>query len=332
MSDIDTGRRPTRPPYSGAVHVVSVMNYKGGVGKTTLTANLAAEIANGGYRVLMIDLDPQTNLTFSFYSVDEWNAELRAGRTIKRWYDGDLPGQDVALGELVLTPEKANTIVKENAGQLDLIASHLALIDIDLKLGAQLAGAVTLSEAKRKFLRVHGCLREALRAEPFRDYDIILIDCPPNFGLVTKTAIVASDHILVPAKADYLSTLGIGYLQASLDKLVREYNEYAEHDSGGDSPAERIDPRFAGIAFTMTQIHAGQPIIAQRMQIEEVGAAIAAPVFRSSIRNSPRYFADAGRDGVPAVLTMPLDDVVSRELRALSAEFVAALAGGGDRS
>ena len=308
------------------------MNYKGGVGKTTLTANLAAEIANGGYRVLMIDLDPQTNLTFSFYSVEEWNADLKASRTIRRWYDSDVPGQAVALAELVLTPERANAVIKENAGQLDLISSHLALIDIDLKLGAQLAGAVTLGEAKRKFLRVHGCLRQALRAEPFRDYDIVLIDCPPNFGLVTKTAIVASDHILVPAKADYLSTLGIGYLGHSVDKLVREYNDYAEHNSGEDDPAERIDPRFAGVAFTMTQIHAGQPIIAQRMQIEEVRGSVDMPVFQASIRNSPRYFVEAGREGVPAVLTMPVDDVVSRELRALTDEFVAALVGEGDRS
>jgi chromosome partitioning protein len=59
------------------VPVVSVMNYKGGVGKTTLTANLAAEIAHRGHKVLMIDLDPQANLTFSFYSVEEWQDELR---------------------------------------------------------------------------------------------------------------------------------------------------------------------------------------------------------------------------------------------------------------
>jgi chromosome partitioning protein len=305
------------------------MNYKGGVGKTTLTANLAAEIANDGRRVLMIDLDPQTNLTFSFFSVEEWDTELRAARTIKRWYDGETPCD---LAELVLTPERVNARVKENAGQLDLISSHLGLINIDLTLGAQLAGGVTMAESRRRFLGVHGCLRKALQAEPFRDYDLVLIDCPPNFGMVTKTAIVASDHILVPAKPDYLSTLGIGYLQHSVTKLVNEYNEYAEHGSGGDGPAERIDPQFAGVAFTMTQIHSGQPIIAQRMEIQEVESAVDIPVFRASIRNSPRHFVEAGRLGVPAVLTMTIDDPVSRELRALSAEFVASLAYGGERS
>ncbi|MEU8608205.1 AAA family ATPase [Actinoplanes sp. NPDC048791] len=318
--------------WGSLVHVVSVMNYKGGVGKTTLTANLAAEIASGGYRVLMIDLDPQTNLTFSFFSVEEWNADLRDTRTIQRWYDGDMPGQSIRLDELILTPERVNEVLKDSAGQLDLISSHLALIDVDLHMAARLGGGVTLAENKRKFLRLHGCLAEALRSPAFGGYDIVLIDCPPNFGLVTKTAIVASDYLLVPAKADYLSTLGIGYLKHSVAKLVEEYNDYVGHAPGAGAAGERIDPHIAGVAFTMTQIYAGKPIGSQRMQIDEVRAVGEVPVFEATIRNSPTYFAEAGRDGVPAVLTAPLNDPVSRELRALSEEFVAAIASGGPRS
>jgi chromosome partitioning protein len=304
------------------------MNYKGGVGKTTLTANLAAEIANHGHRVLMIDLDPQTNLTFSFFTVEEWNADLRETRTIKRWYDGDMPGRDIPLDQLILTPPRVNAVVKENSGQLDLISSHLGLIDIDLQLAAKLGGGTTLAESKRKFLRLHGCLAEALQASSFRDYDVVLIDCPPNFGLVTKTAIVASEFILVPAKPDYLSTLGIGYLRHSVDRLIEEFNDYANHGPNGGGRAKSIDPQFAGVAFTMTQIHAGQPISTQRMQIENTRELGDMPVFEASVRNSPRYFADAGPDGVPPILKTPLDDSVSRELRALADEFVAAISQG----
>ena len=307
------------------MHVVSVMNYKGGVGKTTLTANLAAEIANGGYRVLMIDLDPQANLTFSFYTVDDWTNELRETRTIKRWYDGDMPGRGVALDELVLTPERVNDRVKERSGQLDLIASHLGLIDIDLELASKLGGT-TLAESKRKFLQVHGCLAAALQAPAFRDYDVILIDCAPNFGLVTKTAIVASDYVLVPAKPDYLSTLGIGYLAGSVHKLADEFNAYVAHGASGGLRA--IDPKFAGVAFTMTQIQAGKPILLQRAQMSEVQEVGVMPIFKSSVRNSPRYFAEAGPSGVPAILSGPVNDPVSAELRALTEEFVTAIAGG----
>jgi chromosome partitioning protein len=308
------------------MHVVSVMNYKGGVGKTTLTANVAAEIANVGHRVLMIDLDPQANLTFSFYTVEEWTAELRETRTIKRWYDGEVPGRGVPLEQLILTPERVNERVKQNAGQLDLISSHLGLIDIDLELAARLGGT-TLAESKRRFLQVHGCLREGLQAPAFRDYDVVLIDCAPNFGLVTKTAIVASDYVLVPAKPDYLSTLGIGYLEGSVQKLVDEYNEYVAHGSGGRGNGQPISPKFSGIAFMMMQIHAGQPILLQRGQIEELREADIMPIFEASVRNSPRYFAEAGPTGVPAILHGALNDPVSLELRALTGEFIAAITG-----
>jgi chromosome partitioning protein len=304
------------------VHVVSVMNYKGGVGKTTLTANLAAEIAGRGHKVLMIDLDPQANLTFSFYSVDNWQTELRESMTIKRWYDGDMPGREISLADLVLTPPRVNDALGDGDGQLDLISSHLGLIDIDLQLAAKLGGT-TLAESKRKFLDLHGCLAQALVDPAFAHYDIVLIDCAPNFGLVTKTAIVASDQVLVPAKPDYLSTLGIDYLAGSCRKLVDEYNAYVDHGNGGSW--KRINPGFVGVVFTMTQVHAGQPISSQRRQIEEVRLNSSVPVLSATVRNSPRFFGDAGADGVPAIVNGSLNDDVAVEFRALTEEFVGAL-------
>jgi chromosome partitioning protein len=307
------------------VPIVSVMNYKGGVGKTTLTANLAAEIAGRGHKVLMIDLDPQANLTFSFYSVEEWQDELRESRTIKRWYDGDMPGRDIDLAELILHPPRVNDFLGDN-GQLDLISSHLGLIDIDLLLAAKLGGT-TLTESKRKFLELHGCLLQALSGKAFEAYDIVLIDCAPNFGLVTKTAIVASDFVLVPAKPDYLSTLGIRYLVGSCDKLVEEFNDYVGH-KGSERQWRNISPRFLGVVFTMTQIYAGQPIASQLLQIAEVQSNADIPVLAGMMRNSPRHFGDAGMSGIPAMVRAPLSDDVAQEFRRLTEEVVAAI---GDR-
>lgn len=307
------------------MRVVSVMNYKGGVGKTTLTANLAAELANRGHRVLMIDLDPQTSLTFSFFSVEEWDEDLRHTRTIKRWYEGNMSSRRISLAELVLTPERVNAIVKQRSGQLDLVASHLGLIDIDLRLAAQLGGT-SAAEWERNFLRLHGCLREALHEPAFRDYDLILIDCPPNFGLVTKTAIVASDEVLLPARADYLSTLGIGYLRHSVNGLVAQYNGYADR-----AQLRRVGPRFAGVVFTMTQRYAGQAILAQRARIDNVREIGDTPVFATTIRNGPNYFVEAGEDGVPPILKKPNDDV-SRDMREVTDEFIVAVLGGRHRS
>ncbi len=69
------------------MHIVSVINYKGGVGKTTVTANLAAELAHRGYNVLLLDLDPQASLTFSFMRPEDWKELYAESRTIKKWFD-----------------------------------------------------------------------------------------------------------------------------------------------------------------------------------------------------------------------------------------------------
>jgi chromosome partitioning protein len=307
------------------MQVIAVMNYKGGVGKTTLTANLGAEVANRGHRVLLIDLDPQANLTFSFYSVDQWREELRKDTTIMRWYEGETPGREVELHHLVVTPPPVNEQLAAAGGRLDLISSHLKLIDIDLRLAARLGGGTTLAENKRKFLNLHGCLAQALRHAAFQEYDLVLIDCAPNFGLVTKTAIVASDHVLVPAKADYLSTLGIQYLAGNCDELVAEYNDYVKHgaSSGG---GRTIDTRFLGVIFTMVKIYAGKPIGTQQYYMEDVRLNADMNVLNGMMRDSPRHFGDAGEGGVPAVLRAPVTDEVVVEFRRLTTEILDAVA------
>lgn len=117
--------------------VVSVMNYKGGVGKTTTTANLAAELAWRGKDVLIIDLDPQASLTFSFIKPEEWQDDFSDSKTIKNWFDSFSDSSSVDLNDLIFTPN--NVSEKLNGkGQLDMIASHLGLINVDLELATEL--------------------------------------------------------------------------------------------------------------------------------------------------------------------------------------------------
>lgn len=308
------------------MRVVAVMNYKGGVGKTTLTANLGAIAASRGLRVLLIDLDPQTNLTFSFYSIDEWHQHLKdKGRTIMQWYEGESPGRDTSLADLVVTPERVNTVLGHTGGRVDLISSHLGLIDIDLKLAAQLGGATTLDGSKQKFLNLHSCLRRALHNGQFTEYDLVLIDCAPNFGIVTKTAIVASEQILVPAKADYLSTLGLDYLARNCAKLVRQFNDFVNHE-GDDREYRPIDPGILGVVFTMVQIYSQQVTAAQQVYIDQVSLNSQVPLLESKIRNNPKLFGDAGESGVPAILRATSRDEVVREFDQLADEVLGALA------
>ena len=83
------------------MHIVSVINYKGGVGKTSVTANLAAELAWRNYDVLLLDLDAQASLTFSFIRPEDWESNLADSGTIKSWFDSFASGQPLHLQNLI---------------------------------------------------------------------------------------------------------------------------------------------------------------------------------------------------------------------------------------
>ena len=316
------GRAPSKRG-NAEVKIVSVINYKGGVGKTTLTANLAAELACRGRRVLVLDMDAQCSLTFSFVTPDYWDSELGGGdgegndRTIKRWFDGivDEERETIGLDDLVLRDLKVGGHLGDQGGSLHLIPSHLGLINIDLDLAYMLSGTAPNRLHQRR-ARVFGQLRRHLNAYANEaGYDYVLIDCPPNFNIVTKNAIVASHQIVIPAKPDYLSTLGIDYLLRSLGTLVREFNE--------DSKSEVIEPRILGVIFTMIQILRGRPIGVQRQYMR--ADAIAVPIFRSTVRENKTIFGDAPEDGIPVVLERPRGEpyaTIVREMESLAAEFL----------
>src|SRR5258708_30686944 len=100
--------------------IVSVINYKGGVGKTSLTANLAAQLAWGSRRVLMIDLDAQASLTFSFIDPDTWEKQFSDTKTIKSWFEAFESGKPISLASLIETPKRAQAFLM-GRGKLDLI-------------------------------------------------------------------------------------------------------------------------------------------------------------------------------------------------------------------
>jgi chromosome partitioning protein len=304
---------------------ISIINYKGGVGKTSLTANLGAELAFRGLRVLLIDLDAQASLTFSFVSPDDWSRKYEADRTIKAWFDSFETGKDVSLINLVEKPNRVAARLQGH-GRLEIIFSHLGLLNVDLELALQLSGA-TLAQARRNFLSVHKRLKRGLSDPRIQSsYDVCLIDCPPNFNIVTKTAIVASEHILVPTKPDQLSTLGIDYLVKSIRQLVSDYNDFAQLNAG--EIEESIDPKILGVVFTMIQEYGGSPISAQRTYIQKIRRDSGLNVFDSYIPHNNSMFADAPQYGVPVVLASASNyshQKVVDGLESVATEFLSAL-------
>jgi chromosome partitioning protein len=169
---------------------VALANQKGGVGKTTTAVNLSVVLARNGFRVLLVDFDPQGNATSSL-GVDKQGLSATA-------YDllvGGLPLEDVV-----------RPAVRTN---LDLLPSTPALAGAEVEL-------VPMSQRER-------ALQRGLDAGA-ADYDLILIDCPPSLGLLTVNALTAVDAVIVPIQCEFLALEGLGQLITTIDLVKRQLN------------------------------------------------------------------------------------------------------------
>ncbi|MBR6510082.1 MAG: ParA family protein [Clostridia bacterium] len=174
--------------------IISVVNQKGGVGKTTTAVNLAAAIGIAGKKVLLIDADPQGNTT-SGYGINKKKVQISS-------YDL-LIGNSTAEKARLETEYKNVDIVPSS---IDLAAAEVDLIEIDRR-EAQLKMAVA-----------------AVREQ----YDYIFIDCPPSLGLITINALNASDTVLVPIQCEYFALEGLSQLMATVRQVKRLYNPTLE--------------------------------------------------------------------------------------------------------
>jgi len=180
--------------------VISLVNMKGGVGKTTVAVNLAAYLARDhGKKVLLVDLDPQTNASLSLMSEKAWVKWSEEHGTMADVFEVDpkpkRAGERVALKDCIV-----RSVVPEIPG-LDLVPGHLRLTFLDLDLAARPGRE-----------RIFGRKLEKVAS----DYDVVICDCPPNLQTATQNALYASDYYLVPMQPDFLSSIGLDLL---LDRL-----------------------------------------------------------------------------------------------------------------
>jgi chromosome partitioning protein len=170
--------------------IVAVANQKGGVGKTTTAVNLAAWFAESGVDVLLLDLDPQGNLTSS----------LGVDRGALKYSTYELLVGEVSVPEATLPEVRPG---------LDLIGAR-----------RELAGAeVELAPLDQKEFHLRRALQGQVGA-----YDVVLIDCPPSLGLLTINALSAADEVIIPIQCEYLALEGLMQLINSMDLIKRRIN------------------------------------------------------------------------------------------------------------
>jgi chromosome partitioning protein len=164
--------------------VISVINQKGGVAKTTTSLNVAASWAKMEKKVLLIDLDPQSSATKAIFGDREFESTV----------------YDVIMGRL----PAEETIVSSSDFGIDVMPAEIMLSGIDIQLAAHYG--------REQILR--------RKIEPIvRRYDSILIDCSPSLGLMTVNALLASNDIIIPISPDYFSMKGIDLILATLQNI-----------------------------------------------------------------------------------------------------------------
>lgn len=291
------GELPKREEMYLMATIVSFINFKGGVGKTTLCVEIAASLAGRfGKRVLLVDLDPQTNATLSLMTEPQWEKHSKEHGTLREFFTACYEEEEFALSQVLFDYRK-----HELGKNLDLLPSHLELLGMDLKLATKfgsdgIGGKVFLKRAI---------------PELSLQYDFILIDCPPNLYLNTQNGLFASDYYVVVALAEYLSTVGMAHIQRSIEDIFGKANQPLE--SFGTSA---VPPPLKGIIFNRIRNLANEITIMQEIR-NEYGEM----VFNGHVSQSTRI-AERAYQRIPIAFSgYAIDRRYEEEIRGVAQEF-----------
>lgn len=195
--------------------VISVINLKGGVGKTTTSVAIAEILAHEHNKhVLLIDLDPQTNATVTLISEEQWQELDKEGKTVAQLFEDKIRSTEPDKFNVREAIVKNVSTINNGIPRLDLLASSIKLIDLQDQVPLiALTGNYTNNPLE--------ILRVAL--QPVIDmYDYIIIDCPPSLGTITKNGLRISNSYIIPTIPDIVSTWGIYQIVDNVERFANE--------------------------------------------------------------------------------------------------------------
>lgn len=180
--------------------VFVIANQKGGVGKTTTTMNLSASLALMKKKVLMIDMDPQSNLSSGIGFTQQFDKQS--------WDSNDIAPYKNIYDVLVHGESISSVFVSTSTPNLFLVPSHLSLAGAEIEMVNMLSRETLLKKAIQNIQE---------------NFDYVIIDCPPSLGLLTINALSSADYILIPIQCEYFALEGLGQL-IETTKLIKGIN------------------------------------------------------------------------------------------------------------
>jgi chromosome partitioning protein len=290
--------------------VVSFINFKGGVGKTTLSVELAASLYKKfNSRVLMVDLDPQSNCTLYWLNEADWERQINEKGTLLSFFEACLDDKPFDISSIIATPTRfakspwyQQFDLRLNRG-IKLVPSDMQLFGVDLKL-AQRFG---FENPKAQLF-----LKKALAAID-NQYDFIFIDCPPNLYLATQNGLFASQYYVVVALAEYLSTLGIAHIQASINSVFSSANNII-----GTEAFKK--PSLAGIVFNKVRYLSGGTQ-SQEDFMSRIRDKYPESIFKSYVSQSDKIAQRPAQSEPIALSDYAVDQKYADQIHAVAEEF-----------
>lgn len=288
---------------------ISFINYKGGVGKTSLIVNTAASLARLGKRVLLFDLDTQSNASIWLLRLERWNKinATNEGAILSIYDPGTARIKDIVISDVV--EDKAGA--KALPG-LDLVPTNFSLVDLE-------------GEYQGDPKHPHYLIFQQQLAEIENNYDFILFDCPPNILRASQCGIFSCNEIIVPANPDALSLIGFTLL---VDKLGRFHQVSSSFRTAAMGPAAEV----RGIVFNSikTGVDIEVPKMRMQLRMNQFRAAKRttsdAKIFSTQIRDA-MVVRRAVTLGLPVILLAqeaedPTQETVITDYRRLADEII----------